>query len=240
MYADGPSSATIAVDVTDEDGTYQGVATKAVTVTNAAPTLTVAGPQTVMASQSFTITDLGMFTDPGFDNPNLNPATHETFTYQIDWGDGSPLDTGTATIDTMGSPGQSTEGSFDGTHTYSQTGYYTVTITLSDDDGGEDTRYLNLEVTPAEPPAAPTDLTAAPASDTEIDLTWTDNANSETGFKIERSPDESTWTLLATLGRNVTTYSDTGLTEGTPYYYRVWATNTIGDPTTAPPPPLRS
>ena len=36
-YADGPSSPTITVDLTDEDGTYLGVASKAVTVNNVAP-----------------------------------------------------------------------------------------------------------------------------------------------------------------------------------------------------------
>ena len=78
-------------------------------------------------------------------------------------------------------------------------------------------------------PVAPADVAAAAASAGEIDLSWADNAN-ETGYKIERSPDGSTnWTQIDTVGANVTTYSNTGLSEGTAYYYRVRATNTAGD-----------
>ncbi len=75
----------------------------------------------------------------------------------------------------------------------------------------------------AELPAKPTDLTATAASTSQIDLSWTDNAGSETGYRIERSPDGSTWTEIATVGANVTSYSDTGLSEATLYHYRVLA-----------------
>jgi hypothetical protein len=36
-------------------------------------------------------------------------------------------------------------------------------------------------------PAAPTNLTATAASSSQINLSWTDNSNNETGFKVERS-----------------------------------------------------
>ena len=85
--------------------------------------------------------------------------------------------------------------------------------------------------TPPTPPAAPTNLTATAASYSQINLTWTDNANNETGFKIERSPDGATWTQIATLAANVTTYSDTGLTASTIYHYQVRAYNGVGDST---------
>jgi hypothetical protein len=78
------------------------------------------------------------------------------------------------------------------------------------------------------PPAAPTSLVATAATDTQINLTWTDNANNESGFEIERSPDGSTWALRATVGANTTSYSDTGLTPNTIYYYRVRAYNANG------------
>ena len=55
------------------------------------------------------------FTDPGFDNPlNVGGETSEKFTYAIDWGDGTPIDSGPPTIDVHGSPGVPTAGSFDG------------------------------------------------------------------------------------------------------------------------------
>ena len=79
-------------------------------------------------------------------------------------------------------------------------------------------------------PAAPSDLSATVVSQTVIDLAWTDNATNETGYRVERSPDGTTnWTAVATLAANATSYSDTGLTANTTYYYRVFAFNTGGD-----------
>ena len=41
--------------------------------------------------------NIGQFTDPGFDNPlNVGGETSETFTYAINWGDGTPVDSGPA------------------------------------------------------------------------------------------------------------------------------------------------
>lgn len=83
-------------------------------------------------------------------------------------------------------------------------------------------------VTP--PPSAPTGLSATATSSSAIALSWTDNANDETGFKIERSSNGgTTWSLLATLGANVTTYSNTGLPSGSTYAYRVYAYNSNGN-----------
>ena len=49
----------------------------------------------------------------------------------------------------------------------------------------------------------------------------------ETGYKIERAPDVSgspgTFAQIATVGANVKTYANTGLTANTNYYYRVRA-----------------
>ncbi|CAG1008547.1 hypothetical protein ANRL4_03903, partial [Anaerolineae bacterium] len=75
-------------------------------------------------------------------------------------------------------------------------------------------------------PAAPSGLSATAASSTQINLAWTDNSNNEDGFKIERSPNgTSNWTQIATVGANVTTYPNSGLSCGTTYYYRVRAYN---------------
>ena len=73
---------------------------------------------------------------------------------------------------------------------------------------------------------SPTALTATTVSSSQINLTWTDNSASESGYKIEQSPvDNLHYTEIATVGPNVTSYSATGLTEGTKYYYRVRAYN---------------
>ncbi|MBI5383638.1 MAG: fibronectin type III domain-containing protein [Verrucomicrobia bacterium] len=79
------------------------------------------------------------------------------------------------------------------------------------------------------PPAAPSGLTATAASSSQINLAWTDNANNETGFAIERSTDNVTFTPVASVGANVTTYANTGLSASTTYYYRVRASNSAGN-----------
>lgn len=77
-------------------------------------------------------------------------------------------------------------------------------------------------------PAAPSNLTATAVSISQIDLKWTDNANNETGYQVERSPNGTSFTKIADLPANATTYQSTGLTPATTYYYRVRAVNAIG------------
>ncbi|MGH7453549.1 MAG: fibronectin type III domain-containing protein, partial [bacterium] len=82
----------------------------------------------------------------------------------------------------------------------------------------------------SDPPAAPSDLTATVESNTQINLAWMDNADNETGFKIERKLNSAvTYTEIATVGANVMSYSSTGLAMNTAYNYRVRAYNTGGN-----------
>jgi titin len=78
-------------------------------------------------------------------------------------------------------------------------------------------------------PSAPGDLSATAASTTRINLSWTDNSLTETGFKIERSIAGGAFTQIATVGASVTSYPDSGLTAATQYSYRVSAFNIAGD-----------
>ena len=96
--------------------------------------------------------------------------------------------------------------------------------------GGESANSSQASATPAAPllPAAPSSLTATAASRTRINLAWADNATNETGFLIERSTNGTTFTQIATVGVNVTTYASTGLKRNTTYWYRVRATNAAG------------
>src|SRR6266480_3414710 len=78
------------------------------------------------------------------------------------------------------------------------------------------------------PLKSPTSLTATAVSSSQISLTWTDNSATEAGYRIEQSPvDNLHYTEIATVGPNVTSYSATGLSEATKYYYRVRAYNAI-------------
>jgi hypothetical protein len=79
-------------------------------------------------------------------------------------------------------------------------------------------------------PSPPSTLKATAISSSRIDLGWTDNSTNETGFKIERAASSSgPFSQIATVGTNVTSYSNTGLNPNTMYYYQVRAYNTAGN-----------
>jgi subtilisin family serine protease len=144
-----------------------------------------------------------------------------------------------------------------GTTSYSNTGLSastTYSYRVRAFNGGGNSDFSNTaSATTADPPppppapAAPSNLTADPAGQTQINLAWTDNANNEDGFKIERCQGAgcANFGQIATVGANVTTYNNTGLSSGTTYSYRVRANNAGGDSdfsntataTTASPPP---
>jgi hypothetical protein len=80
-------------------------------------------------------------------------------------------------------------------------------------------------------PAAPASLTATAASASQVNLAWTDNASNEDGFKIERCAGNNctNFAQIGTVGVNVRTYSNTGLSKNTVYTYRVRAYNSFGN-----------
>lgn len=77
-------------------------------------------------------------------------------------------------------------------------------------------------------PNAPSGLTAAAVSTSQIDLKWTDNAGNETGYQVERSLNGTAFTKIADLAANITVYQNTGLVAATEYFYRVRAINAAG------------
>ena len=84
-------------------------------------------------------------------------------------------------------------------------------------------------------PNAPSDLAPNAVSRSRIDLSWVENSANETGFKIERKTGaEGSYVQIATVSAGVTTYADTGLVENTTYFYRVRATNGVGDSAYSP------
>ena len=79
--------------------------------------------------------------------------------------------------------------------------------------------------TTPEPVTAPTNLTGRALSDTEVSLTWKDNSNNETGFKIERALGDGAFSEVGTVATDVNTYTDTGLGATAVYHYQVRAVN---------------
>ncbi len=157
VYADD-GVYTVQVMVSDDDGA-SSTSSFDIAVINAAPELTVVADQSVNEGDLLSLTDLGIFSDPGFNNPVVPIA--ETFTYSIDWGDGTEADTGDANIDHLGGAGDPTRGSLDGSHVYADNGFYRVNVTVTDDDGGADFQEFFVTVSNV----APT-LTVAPAEST--------------------------------------------------------------------------
>ncbi|MFD1773492.1 hypothetical protein [Paenibacillus rhizophilus] len=88
----------------------------------------------------------------------------------------------------------------------------------------------------AVPPKAPSSLAAnliGSFFNKRVVLAWTDNSANETSFTVQRAVSSSgPWTTLATLPADSTSYTDSiGIGINT-YYYRVVASNTVGDTAT--------
>jgi hypothetical protein len=79
---------------------------------------------------------------------------------------------------------------------------------------------------PPPPLAPPAGLTATPVGQTQIDLAWTDNTTTETGFQVQRCTGAACANFAqvgSNLAANSTSYSDMGLTANTSYSYRARA-----------------
>ena len=67
----------------------------------------------------------------------------------------------------------------------------------------------------------PSDLIVTGMRDTEIDFSWTDNSAGDCSFAIYRSTDGVNYSSVGTTVAGDTTYTATGLTAGTLYYFYV-------------------
>jgi len=70
---------------------------------------------------------------------------------------------------------------------------------------------------------APTNLKGIIIDEQSVQIIWDDNCNFETGYKIERKEEGSTFAEIADLGSNRTSYTDQGLTYTILYTYRIIA-----------------
>ena len=110
---------------------------------------------------------------------------------------------------------------------------YTYRIMAFNTAGNSPYSPVATVTTPDSPPAAPTLLTGTLLSGPlRVSLTWLDNANNETGFVLERSVNGGAFLQIATPGPRVGTgsmaYTDTAVSLGNTYRYRVRAVNAFG------------
>lgn len=109
---------------------------------------------------------------------------------------------------------------------------YTYRVFAANEGGESEPSDQANGTTPAVPPVlpdAPGELTATAASSIEIRLSWADRSGNESGFKIQRKKGDGSFEDVGSVGPNVTTWSNTGLTPGTRYTYRVYAWNSAGN-----------
>jgi hypothetical protein len=77
-------------------------------------------------------------------------------------------------------------------------------------------------------PSAPSNLSLTGSLMTSISLQFSDNSLNETGFYLEKSINSGAWSRTATLPAGQTYFTDTNLSCGSNYAYRVKAYNTSG------------
>ena len=127
-------------------------------------------------------------------------------------------------------------------HTYNAAGTFTATLTVTDSSSPAKTATSSDTITASPiagtPPGAPTGLTAS-GGNAQASLSWTAPASNGgvniTSYRVYRSTSSGTETLLTSGGcanlAAVLSCTDTGLTNGQQYFYKVSAVNAIGEGT---------
>ena len=110
--------------------------------------------------------------------------------------------------------------------------YYEVTAANASGESAPSTPQQSA--VPATVPGAPSGVSATPGN-TQTTLTWSapgsNGGAAITGYNIYRSTSSTGpfTSKLVTVGASASSYTDTGLTNGTPYYYEISASNPAGE-----------
>ena len=220
VYSDDPPAGSPADDyvitysINDHRfGTDSG--STSVTVNNVNPTISNVAVSPSPASVGQTVTVTGNYTDLGYHG---SPADEQLQVF-VTWGDGQ-----TTSVVTTGAPG-----AINVSHQYAAAGNCTITVQVSDNDGGMTVETLALVVS-TPPPAVPTDFRVQSVSLNRVELAWTDGSNNETGFAIERCNKRgcTNFVEIARVGANVTGYNDNTVVGNVQYSYRMRSFNSGG------------
>jgi LPXTG-motif cell wall-anchored protein len=157
---DGPSTHAVSLRVTGGTSTTTSAA-GALTVTNTGPTAVITDSLTATVGHPLTI-------KVGADDPSSADMA-ATFTYTVDWGDGSPV----VTVDGPADPPV--------THTYSTVGSVSATFAVTDKDGGTSgPTTVTVTVQPASnggPPQQSDEGTSSPVDEGSLAHTGADGTN---------------------------------------------------------------
>ena len=138
--ADGPGGHVYVTATDDHGNTAQ--TTFIVEATNIAPTVTIDPDQVTTIDEGGTVSVEATFTDPGDDDP---------YTATIDYGTSAgPQQVSPVLTDT--SPPQA--GTVSGSHQYGDNGTYTITVSVTDEDGGADSDSVQVTVDNVDPSIA--------------------------------------------------------------------------------------
>jgi hypothetical protein len=116
LYREGPNGYTVGLRVTDVAGETD-TDTATVTVNNVAPAVDTPIVVPLRSDEGTAVAGSAGFSDPGI---------YDTHECTVDYGDGSGPVPGTVTDHTCSGP----------SHVYADNGFFTVTIAVTDDDGG--------------------------------------------------------------------------------------------------------
>ena len=178
-YADN-GSYTVTLTVTDTHGAASTPATTTATIANVAPVVTAGPNQPATIGSPVTVS--ATFSDPG--------ANDAPWAYSIDWGDGTPATTGSAT--SQASP-------ITASHTYTATGTSTVRVTVTDKDGAAGVGTKSITVS---------------AGSATVTLVGAGNI-----ARCDRTGDEATAAILDTIPGSVFADGDGAYPGGTPTAY---------------------
>ena len=174
---------------------------------------------------------------PPNDPTNLSATAQSSTQINLSWTDNSDNETGFKIEQKSGSSGNWSEIAQVAANTTSYSDnnltpntQYCYQVRAYNSAGNSNYSNESCATTSDVPPNPPTNLSVTPQSSTQINLSWTDNSNNESGFKIERKEGSGgAWSEIAQIGANTTTYNDNNLTPNTQYFYRVRAYNSIGN-----------